>query len=110
MKLKDITNGPDWMIWVVFAVFVLITFLLLTGHGANLIAGYNTANPQKKEKYNEKKLCRVVGMGMLVITLLFLIMVIGQNTLPAAMAYVFGAVTLLDCAVIMILANSICKK
>ena len=37
MKLKDITNGPDWMIWVVFAVFVLITILLLTGHGANLI-------------------------------------------------------------------------
>ena len=32
MKLKDITNGPDWMIWVVFAVFVLITILLLTGH------------------------------------------------------------------------------
>lgn len=49
-------------------------------------------------------------MGMLVITLLILIMAIGQNTLPAAMAYVFGAVTLLDCAVMMILANSICKK
>ncbi len=110
MKLKDITNGPDWMIWVVFAVFVLITFLLLTGHGANLIAGYNTANPQKKEKYNEKKLCRVVGMGMLVITILILVMAIGQNTFPAAMAYVFGAITLLYCAVMMILTNSICKK
>ena len=61
MKLKDITNGPDWMIWVVFAVFVLITILLLTGHGSNLIAGYNTASQQKREKYNEKKLCRVVG-------------------------------------------------
>lgn len=73
-------------------------------------SGYNTASPQKREKYNEKKLCRVVGMGMLVITLLILIMAIGQNTLPAAMAYVFGAITLLNCAVMMILANSICKK
>ena len=110
MKLKDITNGPDWMIWVVFAVFVLITILLLTGHGSNLIAGYNTASQLKREKYNEKKLCRVVGMGMLVITLLILIMAIGQNTLPAAMAYVFGAITLLDCGVMMVLANSICKN
>lgn len=106
MKLKDITNGSDWMIWVVFAVFVLITILLLTGYGSNLIAGYNTASQLKREKYNEKKLCRVVGMGMLVITLLILIMAIGQNTLPAAMAYVFGAITLLDCGVMMILANS----
>lgn len=110
MELKDITNGPDWMIWLVFAVFVLITILLLTGHGSNLIAGYNTASQLKREKYNEKKLCRVVGMGMLVITLLILIMAIGQNTLPAAMAYVFGAITLLDCGVMMVLANSICKK
>lgn len=61
---------------MVFAVFVLITILFLTGHGANLIAGYNTTSPQKREKYNEKKLCWVVGMGMLVITLLILIMAI----------------------------------
>ena len=54
MKLKDITNGSDWMIWVMFAVFVLIIILLLTGHGANLIVDYNKASPQKKEKYNEK--------------------------------------------------------
>lgn len=110
MKLKDISNGPDWMIWVMLVVFVLITILLLTGHGANLIAGYNTASPQKKEKYNEKKLSRVVGIGMSVITVLILVMAIGQNTFPAATAYVFGAFTLLDCAVMMILANSICKK
>ena len=58
-----------------------------------------------------KKVCKLcIDIGMLVITLLILIMAIGQNTLPAAMAYVFGAITLLDCAVMMILANSICKK
>lgn len=63
MKLKDITNGPDWMIWVVFAVFVLITILLLTGHGVNLIAGYHTASPQKKEKYNEKSCAELWEWG-----------------------------------------------
>ena len=110
MKLKDITNGSDWMIWVMFAVFVLIIILLLTGHGANLIVDYNKASPQKKERHNEKKLCRVVGMGMLVITLLILIMAIGQNMLPTTMAYVFGAIILLDCAGMMILGNSISKK
>ena len=58
-----------------------------------------------------KKVCKLcIDIGMLVITLLILIMAIGQNTLPAAMAYVFGAITLLDCGVMMVLANSICKK
>ncbi len=63
MKLKDITNGSDWMIWVMFAVFVLIIILLLTGHGANLIVGYNKASPQKKERHNEKSCAELWEWG-----------------------------------------------
>lgn len=33
-----------------------------------LIAGYNTASEKEKAKYNEKKLCRIVGLGFLVMT------------------------------------------
>ena len=69
MTLKDISNGPDWVIWVVLVIFVLLTICLLTGHGENLISGYNTASQKEKDKYNTKKLCRVEGIGMLVFLL-----------------------------------------
>lgn len=110
MTLKDISNGPDWMIWVVFVIFAVISIVLLTGHGANLIAGYNTATKEEKAKVNEKKLCRVVGVGMLIITLLILVMGVGESILPAWIAYVFLGVVLTDCFVLIILANTICKK
>lgn len=54
MTLKDISNGPDWIMWIVFAIFVVLTIILLTGHGANLIAGYNTSSKEEKSKYDEK--------------------------------------------------------
>lgn len=38
------------------------------GKGSFLIAGYNTASEKEKAKYNEKKLCRIVGLGFLVMT------------------------------------------
>ena len=31
------------VLWVIFAVFSAMTVAFLSGHGANLIAGYNTA-------------------------------------------------------------------
>ena len=110
MTLRDISTGPDWLIWVVFGVFLIISIVLITGHGANLIAGYNTATEEEKRKYNTKKLCRVVGIGMAVITAMILIMAIGETILPAAFATIFLVVTVVDCSLIIILANTICKK
>lgn len=109
MTLKDTANGPDWVIWVVFAIFAIVSIVLLTGHGANLIAGYNTASDEEKSKYDTKKLCRVVGTGMALIALMILIMAVGEAVLPAAFAYVFLVVTVIDCIAIIILANTICK-
>ena len=43
MTLKDISNGPDWIMWVAFVILALMSIVLLTGRGAGLIAGYNTA-------------------------------------------------------------------
>lgn len=50
-------------------LFVVIIFLVLgvflsRGKGGFLIAGYNTASKEKKEKIDEKKLCRFVGKLM----------------------------------------------
>ena len=110
MTLKDISNGPDWIMWVIFAIMALISVLLLLGRGSWLIAGYNTASKEEKDKYNQKKLCRVIGVGMSVITIMILIMTIWQEVLPASFATVFGVVTLVDCVVMIVLANTVCRR
>ena len=46
---------------VVFALLTAITVLLLTGRGANLIAGFNTLSKEEKAGYDKKTLCRFVG-------------------------------------------------
>ena len=44
MTLADTAHGSDWILWVVFAVFVILTIALLSGHGSKFISGYNTAS------------------------------------------------------------------
>lgn len=50
MKLIDKMNGPEWILWVVAGIFVILTIVFLSGHGSGLIAGYNTATKEEKEK------------------------------------------------------------
>lgn len=47
----------------------LIAVILMSGKGGFLIAGYNTAPKEQKRKYDEKKLSRIYGIGMLIIAL-----------------------------------------
>lgn len=110
MTLKDISNGTEWVIWVVFSIFAVISIVLLSGHGSNLIAGYNTASKEEKSKYDNKKLCRITGAGMSVITLLIFAMAQWEEVLPASFAYIFLAIILVDCVVMIVLLNTICKK
>jgi len=60
---------------MVFAVHGFVCLLLLalgllfrSGKGAGLIAGYNTASPQEREKIDEKKLCYFVGRLMFLLS------------------------------------------
>ena len=110
MTVNDISNGPEWVMWIVVVLLAVMSIVLLTGHGAGLIAGYNTASKEEKSKYDEKKMCRVVGGGMSVITLLILVMAVWEDVLPAAFSTVFLVVALVDCVVMIVLANTICKK
>ena len=110
MKLSDISHGPDWVTWVVFSVLTVLSIILLFGHGSWLIAGYNTASKEEKEKYDAKKLCRVTGIGILIISVLILIMGIFEDKLPASFAYIAIGIILIDCVIMIILSNKICKK
>ena len=107
--LADISNGPDWVLYLVVALFAVISLLLL-GKGSWLIAGYNTATEEEKERYDKKRLCRVVGGGMAIITAVLAVMAVWQDSLPASFAGVFAAVTVLVAAAIAVLSNTVCKK
>lgn len=48
-------------------IFGIMAIFLLMGKGGFLIAGYNTASESEKARYDEKKLCRVMGVGMMLI-------------------------------------------
>ncbi len=110
MKLADISNGPDWIVWAAFIVFTIFSVVLLSGHGSGLISGYNVATKEEKAKYNEKRLCRTMGAGMAVIAFFILISGIFENILPAGFMYVLIGVIVADIIVIVILSNTICRK
>ena len=110
MKLADVSSGADWIIWVVFAIFLVISIMLLSGHGSWFISGYNTATKEEKVKYDKKKLCRTTGLGMAVIAVLILVMGLFEDVLPAGFAYISIGVVGVDCLVIIILSHTICKK
>ena len=44
MKLSDMSNGPDWIIWAAAALFALISIILVSGRGSGRSAGDNTVS------------------------------------------------------------------
>ncbi len=110
MKLADLSTGPDWIVLVVFIILAVLSIVLISGHGSWLISGYNMASKEEKAKYNEKKLCRTVGIGMSVIAILLLIMGLLESVLPAFFVYISLGIILVDVLVIIILGNTICRK
>lgn len=83
---------------------------MICGKGSFLIAGYNAASKKEKERYDEKKLCRVMGLGMLIISLLIIAMFAFINVLPAFFIWIFVAAILIDVIVMIILVNKCCFK
>jgi len=110
MTLADTMNGPIWILYLVSALFIAIAITLISGHGSWLIAGYNTASKAEKEKYNERKLCRVMGIGMGLIAILLTITSLFYKQLPASFVYVLASFIVLDTVLIIILGNTFCKK
>ena len=110
MKLADLASGPDWVVWIVFVIFAVLSIVLLSGHGSWVISGYNTASKEEKEKYDEKKLCRTMGIGMSIISILILIMGLFESVLPAFFVYIAVGVIVVDVVVIIILGNTLCRQ
>lgn len=54
------------VLYILALVFLALSILFFLGKGKNLISGYNTMSDKEKSKYDEKKLCRAVGVICLV--------------------------------------------
>lgn len=65
---------PEIIILVVAFLFFIIGIFLFNGKGRWLIAGYNTASKEEKEKYDEKKLCRAMSFICTVCCIMLCIM------------------------------------
>ena len=91
-------------------LFAAMSALLLTGRGAFLIAGYNTASPGQKAVCDEKKLCRVNGAGLAVITVLLAVMTTMGTNVPHWFPAVFLTVTLADGIAMVVLSRTVCRR
>lgn len=97
------------VIWSIIALCGICSLILLSGRGSILIAGYNTMSKENQEQYDEKKLCRITGTGMLIITLLTAIMEAFGKRIPDWFWIVYAVLVVLIAVGIMILSNTICK-
>lgn len=51
------------MLMIVTTIILLIlAIILLSGKGGFLVAGYNVLTKKEKQKYNEKKISRIMGV------------------------------------------------
>lgn len=83
MNMEQVAS---FLVSSIFAVpVIIIGIVLCCGKGANLIAGYNTASPEERAAWEEKALCRAVGVLVLVmvgcVELLLLGAVLGMTAL-----------------------------
>lgn len=95
------------IIWILSAMLAILAVVFFMGKGTFLIAGYNTASQEEKAKYDEKKLGKVMGTGMIAIAFILVICGILNFQFPVwIMPVAIIAVTV----IMVILSNTICKN
>ena len=90
-----------WWEWLIPASFAVLGCVLLSGHGAGLIAGYNTMPPSERKKYNKRALCRFMGKMMFYVAGCAALIVISDR-LPSKTLFVVSIVAIFVGVVFMI--------
>lgn len=96
------------MIVLIFiaAILLIMSIVILVGKGDYLIAGYNTASKQEREKYDVKRLRGLVGSVLIILAPMTLLL--GEETMTATLSYI--VLTFVLCIIVVILANTWAKK
>ena len=92
---------------IVAAILAIMGFVILIGKGDNLIAGYNTAPKEEREKYNIKRLRGLIGSLLIALAPMTFLM-LGEETTTAVWSFV--ALTFVASIIVVVLANTWAKK
>ena len=92
---------------IVALVCAVMGILVLIGKGDNLIAGYNTASKEDRERYDIKRLRGLIG-GLMIVLAPLLLLMIGKESM--ASIWSFCGLSLVLCIVVLVLANTWAKK
>ena len=103
-------NVPTWSAWIFVAILAIISIVIFMGKATFLIAGYNRATQEEKNKYNKKALSKVLGGGLGVITGITALMVLYNAELPMPISWLNPWGILGTLVLMIIMANTICKK
>lgn len=99
------------ILWSLTAIFGIWSLILLSGHGAASIAGYNTMTEDEKKTIDEKKLCFVMGICLLIGALvLFFMAMLGLKNITNTTTIIAGSIIAIDAAVTVYIANTKCKR
>lgn len=96
----------DIIVILLSSLCLILALVILVGKGDWMIAGYNTASPKEREKYNIKRL-RIVLSVLMVVTALF---VLSMLYTPPYLIGLTAQLLVIACIVGVILANTWAKK
>ena len=96
--------------WSLTAILGIWSLVLLSGHGAISIAGYNTMTEDEKKTIDEKKLCFVMGISMSVCALTMLYMAVLSPNITITTTIVTSSIITIDMIVTIYIANTKCEK
>ena len=91
---------------IIAPLMTILGIVILSGKGDMLIAGYNTASKEEREKYDIRRLRLVLGLLMILIALASLLFL--EESLTAVLA--FGMLVIVLIIPALILANTWAKK
>ena len=93
--------------YIIVAAVAVLGIIILIGKGDALIAGFNTASPEEKAKYNIKRLRLLIGGLLIGIALVYLMFHLKATPLLSS---IFAIVIIVLAFIIIFLANTWAKK
>ena len=98
------------ILWSLTAILGICSLILLSGHGAALIAGYNTMTEDEKKTTDEKKLCFVMGIFTSICALTILCMAVLSPNITITTTIIASSIITIDMIVTIYIANTKCEK